>query len=147
MQKETSFWVPGIPQPGGSKKAFRNKYTGKVIIVEDAKRNKDWRASVAQAASDHFPKPLTGAVAVRFEFFFLRPKGHFGSGRNRDQLKESSPKHHITKPDALKIARGTEDALTGIAWRDDSQITIEVIKKLYNGKTGARITIMVLDED
>lgn len=33
-------------------------------------------------------------------------------------------------PDVLKLARGVEDALTGIVWRDDAQIVNESLSKV-----------------
>ena len=33
-------------------------------------------------------------------------------------------------PDVLKLARGVEDALTGIVWRDDAQIVNESLNKV-----------------
>jgi Holliday junction resolvase RusA-like endonuclease len=37
----------------------------------------------------------------------------------------------VTRPDVLKLARAAEDALTGIVWRDDSQIVHETLAKVY----------------
>ena len=56
-----SFLVPGIPQPGGSKRAFAfRRANGKlgVRVTDDAKGNKPWRAVVAVGR-------LTTALAVK----------------------------------------------------------------------------------
>lgn len=136
-----SFFVPGCPQPGGSKKGFVNPKNGRVIITEDNVRSKDWRASVAQAAYENFPKPLEGALHVIFEFYLQRPKGHFG----KKGLRQSAPLFPTTRPDVLKLSRVTEDAMKGISFRDDSQIVMETLTKLYGERIGARITIHELD--
>lgn len=133
------FFVPGIPQPGGSKKAF---VVGKrAVVVEDAKRNKDWRASVALAASAHFASPLAGPLAFRMDFIFPRPAGHYGSGKNARTLRPSAPKHHTVKPDVTKLVRSTEDALKGIAWFDDSQVVDQHPTKDYGDRPGCWIAI------
>jgi hypothetical protein len=44
------FFVPGIPAPGGSKKAFHHAKPGKIIVKDACKRNKPWRDTVASFA-------------------------------------------------------------------------------------------------
>lgn len=143
-----AFHVPGIPAPGGSKKYVgRSKKTGRALIVDDAgKRNKDWRASVAWAgkAAMRGQPLLEGPLKVRFEFVLPRPKGHLGA----KGLKPSAPAWPTVKPDALKLTRSSEDALTGVVWRDDAQIVQESIEKRYGvagEPTGAIITVMSLN--
>ncbi|MGP5083022.1 hypothetical protein ACTXJ8_14785 [Corynebacterium variabile] len=45
----TTFHVPGVPAPQGSKNAYRRG--NKVVLVESSKMVKPWRAAVAQAAT------------------------------------------------------------------------------------------------
>lgn len=131
------FFVPGSPAPGGSKTAFvarrgdgsivmRPGTNQPVVNMSDAggKANKEWRKAVAAygrvAMAGRKPEP--GPCKVEFIFFLARPKStHFRSGKFSDQLREDAPVYHTKAPDALKYARSTEDALTGIVWNDDSQ--------------------------
>ena len=137
-----TFWVSGVPQPGGSKRAFVNKKTGRAIITEDCKRNKGWRSMVADAARPVAPTvPIMEPVEMHITFVMPRPKGHFGSGKNAATLKPSAPWGHTVKPDATKLVRSTEDALTGILWHDDAQIVVQVIRKIYGPQPGASVTI------
>jgi Holliday junction resolvase RusA-like endonuclease len=139
-----SFFVPGIPKPGGSKRAFVIPGTNRAIITDANPKAKDWKNSVSQVATDHGVTPLSGPLELSIDFIFPRPKGHYGTGKNEDVVKASAPKHHTVKPDATKLTRSTEDALTGIAWRDDAQVAVQAISKWYaeSGETpGARITI------
>lgn len=152
MSEPVTFFVPGVPQPGGSKKGFpvRTKTGGtRIAIVEDAKHNAPWRAVVTLAARDMFPDgPLTGPLEVTFEFRMPRPKGHYGSGRNAGKLKPGAPEWHTGKPDTTKLIRSTEDALTGIAWADDAQVSRQSAAKMYTsrlGQPGCFITITHLD--
>ncbi len=150
-QRKIEFFVPGIPRPGGSKRPFRTKF-GKMVVVEAGKHTKDWRASVALAGSEAYRgELLTGALRFDVMFLFPRPKSHYRTGQYSDQLKPSAPHHHITKPDRTKLLRSTEDALTGIIWRDDCIVTCGQVSKRYvaepaeYGKPGALITITLED--
>lgn len=145
---EVRFFVPGVPQPGGSKRGFVVPRKGgggfRVAIVEDAKKNAPWRAVVALAAQEHFQDgPLAGPLSVGFEFLMPRPKGHFGSRRGATVLKPSAPAGHAIKPDITKLIRSTEDALTGTAWLDDAQIVAQAASKTYtnDGKPGCWVTV------
>jgi Holliday junction resolvase RusA-like endonuclease len=140
------FFVPGLPRPGGSKRAFLHKTTGRVIVTEDCKRSKDWRTAVAFKASEAIKSPFAGPVEVRFEFLMPRPKGHFGSGRNTGILRSSAPAYPAVKPDVTKLVRSTEDAMKGIAWNDDAQAVRQIGEKRYAEIAGAIITITALDE-
>lgn len=134
------FTVLGVPAPAGSKRGFAVK--GRVIITDANKKAAPWKALVSAAAREVYDGPLlTGPLAVRMMFYFPRPKGHYGTGKNAGKLKASAPAEHTKKPDALKLSRGTEDALTGIVWRDDSQIVCETLSKHYGEPARAEIII------
>lgn len=129
---EIEFWVIGKPQPAGSKRAFRNPHSGRINVV-DANRNAGaYKQQVAAAALDaHDGELLTGSLELTLIIRLARPKGHYGTGRNAHRLKPSAPHYPTTKPDLLKLARGVEDALTGVVWRDDAQIVVEHLTKRY----------------
>jgi len=92
-------------------------------VHQNAEKLLAWRQEVAQAARKAYSGPLLiGAVRLSLVFFRPRPKGHFGTGRNAGKLKTSAEDYPIQRPDVLKLARAVEDALTGVIWRDDSQV-------------------------
>lgn len=141
-----TFIVRGIPKPAGSKRGFAIKkggaYTGRVAIMDACKGSKDWKQDVKQAALAVAPEVrLMGPLAVEFAFTVSRPKGHYGSGKNSAVLKPTAPRYPTVKPDVLKLARGVEDALTGIIWGDDAQIVSEHLTKNYGPFPGVEITI------
>lgn len=143
-----TFFVPGIPKPGGSKRAFVIPGTNRASITDANDKSKDWKTSVSQTAVDHGVTPLSGPLELSIDFIFPRLKGHYGTGKNIDVVKATAPHRHTVKPDATKLTRSTEDALTGIAWRDDAQVAVQIISKWYaeQGETpGARITIERLE--
>lgn len=145
--KELQFFVPGIPAPGGSKKAFVNVHTGRAVIVDDAKRNKDWRATVALAAEKAMKDagidaPLDCPLEVRMVFYMPRPKGHFRTGKRSALIRPSFVAAvPAKKPDVLKLARSTEDAMKAIVWDDDCQTVVLKLFKHYGANPGCNITV------
>lgn len=144
------FFVPGVPAPGGSKKAFA--FVGKdgrprANVVDDAKGNADWRACVALAARRAMrgDEPLGGPLRFVMTFVVPRPKGHFGTGRNAAKLRPSAPAHPTSKPDVTKLVRSTEDALKGVAWADDCQVVRQTAWKEYGARPGAWVSIYRMD--
>jgi Holliday junction resolvase RusA-like endonuclease len=130
--------VHGIPAPQGSK--TRTKWG----MREDNPNTKPWRAAVAAeaAAATIGKEPLTGPLALAALFFFPRPKSHYGTGRNADVLKATAPDYCATKPDADKLLRAAADAMTGIVYRDDSQLVHVSARKLY----GQPRAVLVISE-
>lgn len=139
------FFVPGIPRPGGSKKAFPHPKTGKIMVIDAGGKNtKDWRAVVALTAlTAMWGKPLmSGALKVEMRFIFPRPKSHYRTGKFSGVLKDNAPYWKTTMPDLLKITRSTEDAMKGVVYVDDSLIVREILIKAYTSKTpGAHIKV------
>lgn len=131
---EIRFVVYGKPQTAGSKRAFpfkrRNGQQG-VSVSDDNPKSRDWKNAVASQArlSVGQGAPLfDGPIQLTLEFYRPRPKGHFG----KNGVKKTAPLFPTTRPDLLKMARAVEDALTGVVWRDDSQIVLETLVKYYD---------------
>lgn len=144
MELVAEFTVHGVAKTAGSKKGFYNAKAKRVIITDDTGQDgKAWRSDVRDAAVEKFTddftgqvEPINGAVAVAMEitFYRSRPKGHYGSGKNRRFVKDSAPAYPITRPDVDKLSRAILDALKGIAYNDDSQITTKIVRKRYAAK-------------
>lgn len=115
-----AFQVLGTPAPQGSK-----RHVGKGIMVESSLKVKPWREAVKTAAykARGVETFQSGPVQVTLHFHLLRPKGHFGTGRNAGNVKLSSPVYPSARPDLDKLTRSTLDALTesGLI-HDDAQI-------------------------
>ena len=140
------FFVPGIPAPGGSKRGFNHSKTGRVIVLEDCKRSGPWRDRVAFYAREAYSgELLDGPLEVRITFALVRPKGHFRTGKNSHIVRDSAPRYPTTKPDVLKLARSTEDALTGVLWVDDARTVDMTIRKIYDARPGAWIAVETKD--
>lgn len=154
---EINFTVFGEQRPQGSKISqviYRKDgtpvltKTGRVlsIVRDDNKHTKSWRNGVADAARQAYSGPLLiGAVYLEITFYAPRPQGHFGSGRNAGSVRGSAPKHKITKPDTVKLTRAIEDALSGVLWKDDSQVVDHRLSKKFGDCYRTEITIVSLD--
>lgn len=108
-----------------------------------------WKRLVGTVAAEQFAgAPWECAVAVEFWFYMPRPAWHWGSGRNEGLLvpRAKSLIYPMPQrgPDVLKLARSTEDALTGLVWVDDTQIVDETLHKRYcrwREETHARLLV------
>jgi len=96
----------------------------RAILTSTTKGLKPWQAQVATVAKIAQVEFLEKGVPVIVDmlFYFERPKSHFGTGRNAGILKKKAPEYHTQKPDKDKLGRAVHDALTGIAYHDDSQV-------------------------
>lgn len=132
--------VYGTPEPAGSKRAF--VVNGRARVSDANPRSRQWKERVAQAAGEQYDGELIdGPLAVELTFLQPRPKGHYGTGRNAEIVKPSAPEYPVTRPDALKLARAVEDALTGVVWRDDAQIVQEYLVKDYGEPARCEIAV------
>jgi Holliday junction resolvase RusA-like endonuclease len=140
------FTVEGTPQPGGSKRAFNHPKLGRAVIVDaNDKKLRPWRKAIQEAARAAVgdQQPATQGLDVTMIFYAPRPKSHYRTGKSTSHLlRPDAPRAWTSRPDALKLARAAEDALTGIVWRDDAQIITERITKLYGSPARLEITVM-----
>lgn len=131
--------VLGKPAPAGSKRAFRR---GARTIVVDANPNAaEWKRRVADAASEEWGEPpYDGPLIAHFTFTVPRPKSHFTSKGELNALGRRTP-YPTVRPDLLKLARGVEDALTGIVYTDDARIVMHFLDKRYGERHALRILL------
>ena len=143
MQELLSMFVPGIPVAKGSTHAFAHKTTGKIITMQtNAKRQKPWASLIALTAKEAMDGgPVDGPVSIDIEFVMPRPKNHFRTGKFSLVLKDGAPVYHTKAPDLDKLIRCVLDALTGVAWHDDSQVWHENSAKQYGSAEGAAIKV------
>lgn len=121
--------VHGHPAPQGSK-----RHVGNGVMIEMSKGVKPWRQDVKAAALDAMAAGQIGAVPVHRPaldgplaasiVFTMRdqpagrpawwPKTRRWSGKYRTRPAST--------PDLSKLLRATEDALTGVVWKDDARV-------------------------
>jgi Holliday junction resolvase RusA-like endonuclease len=152
-----AFFVDGHSQTAGSKRAVPilkgGQRIGTRVIEDGSKQNREakrtWREDLRTAARDAMLEQAWerehGAVVCEFVFYRQRPAGHYGTGRNARLLKPSAPAWPTGKPDALKLARAAEDALTGVVWADDAQVVsglqIKAWTCRYVGREGLSVLV------
>lgn len=130
------FTVYGTPVPQGSIRAFMPKGAKHPVLTGDNVKTKPWRQDVARIAqlamqekgARLFCRP--SAVVVQCQFYFVKPKS-----------ASKSVAHKTTKPDLDKLARSLLDALTGICFEDDSQVTWLFVSKHFDSTPRAEITV------
>ena len=127
-----TFTVPGVPQVQGNHRISRTGYT-----YDANKKLAPWRRTVAliaqQAMNHQRQEPMTGPVHLDLEFAMPRTKA----------MRTDPPPPMTQRPDSSKLTRAIEDALTGIVYQDDSQITHLTVHKrrhLLTEGPHARIT-------
>ena len=115
-------------------------------MIEVAKGLKPWREAVHNAAveaSEHLCW-LDGPLKLRTIFYLRRPNSHYVGNRRTNPLKANAPRLHTIPPDGDKLARAVGDALTGVLYQDDGQISCNIAWKVYADEPGAYITITEL---
>ena len=118
-----SFSCDGTPVPQGSMKVINGH-----ILHSQGSALAVWRSTVALSARFAGAKPVEGAIGIEISFRVKRPK----------TVKRDYP---TVAPDLDKYIRGVLDALTGIAYQDDSQVIDIKAKKVYSDTPGADIKI------
>jgi len=153
--RKFSFFAAGNPACQGSKNAFgrlgRDK-SGKqrvfVNMVEQDKGLDEWRMTVRNIATLMLPTdwdPI-GIFVLKAIFYLPRPKAHYDS---KGLLKSSAPVFHSQIKDYDKLLRAIGDSLTGVCYKDDSNVVSGGAMKFYvpqERDIGAWISVARLDE-
>ncbi|MBT2601403.1 MULTISPECIES: RusA family crossover junction endodeoxyribonuclease [unclassified Oceanobacillus] len=136
----TSFIVPGNPVSQGRPRAGKR---GSKIIMYDPKESKEYKQYVALIAKQYAPKiPYEGPLSVRLKIYRQIPK----STTKKDRaLYIEGIKRPVVKPDTDNYTKAVLDALNGIIFKDDSQVTDLFASKYYSDKPRIEIDIQELD--
>lgn len=127
----------------GEPKALKRHRMGKGYSFDPSKGDKQ---DFLWMAKENAPStPLDQPLKVTLYFDFQRPKSHFGTGKNKDILKENSPNNHTSRPDIDNLVKFVLDALNTIYWRDDSVICELHVFKFYSTKPRTTIHIELIE--
>lgn len=130
------FEVPG--KIIGKGRPRLNSYTGSVYTPT---RTKDYETLVEQYFLLKYPKfkPFEGRVQVEISAFFEIPK----STKKADkELMLENKINPTKKPDIDNIVKIILDAMNGIAFKDDTQITKLNIEKSYAMQESVKVRII-----
>ena len=127
MSEPFTFTVWGQARAQGSPHTRATKH-GKTVVHED-KKLLDWRHRIADKAIEAGATMIEGPVSLYCTFWSVRPK----SAKNR-----ALP--HVS-PDLDKLLRAVGDALQGICYANDAQITTAYGFKRYGNQACAVIRV------
>lgn len=137
-----TFTVYGVAQSKGSVRALQIPGMKFPIVTDSNRSAKSWQQLVATAASHAIAALPAGArvlvpfaVRLSIAFYLPRPKKHG---------KRGVFVPHCVKPDLDKLSRAVLDALTGIVYHDDRQVTELIQGKYYAAVDApARVDIQI----
>lgn len=89
--------------------------------------------------------PTNGPVGLSLTFVFSRPKAHYRTGKHSNEMRSDAPEWHTHKPDIENCAKAVMDALTGIVYKDDSQVAWLHITKKYHLDGDQAMTLIEID--
>lgn len=109
----------------------------------DPPASREYKKLVKVYASKNRPdKLLEGYVEVEL-YIYKRSLKSFSKKKKIDaENKKIRPK---TKPDADNYAKGILDAMKGIIWQDDGQVTDLIARKYYSERPRVEVAIRAID--
>lgn len=122
ITKTITFTVPGEPIAQPRVKAARRGnrsgvYTPTKTSTGRSNGIAEYKALVRRIASERYADaPFAGPVFVEIDFVFLRPRSLVWKTKPMPRFP------HIVRPDVDNAAKAVLDALTGIVWRNDTQV-------------------------
>ena len=144
--------IPGspVPQPKHSARVI----AGRACSYMPTSRGKgaqrrsngiaEFRALVRKIAAERYQGPLLECpLAVDCEFVFPRTKGMLWKRKPMPRLP------HAVRPDRDNLDKAVLDALKGVIWRDDQQVSGGTLWKFYAAggeQPHTRILISLLEE-
>lgn len=143
MKEVIKMVILGDPQAQKRHRHFHNKKAGRIQNYDPSSGDKADFLSIIQSSAPE--KPLEGPLRMSVDFFFARPKSHYRTGKNSSELKPSAPMWHTSKPDRDNLDKFCMDAMKGIFFRDDAQVCLGRIRKMYSDMPRTEIEIVQID--
>ena len=130
-----TFTIPGAPSGKG-----RPRFNGRTGRTYTPQKTRDYEETVRECCKKALSAPFPPDIALRCEIFAAFPVAPSDSKPKR-QRKLAGLLKPTKKPDWDNIGKIVCDALNGIAYHDDSQITCAVVKKRYAAFPCVRVTL------
>lgn len=102
---------------------YRRMRTGKGMVYTDPEYRAYKEAIWRMTASQYRDQPIDGAISLMLTFAFKNPATH---------ANKPVPRPYNRRPDIDNLAKPIMDALNGVLWNDDSQITKVFAEKIYS---------------
>jgi len=112
-------FVRGVPVPQGSKRGFvvDGPAGPRAVVVDANSKTRPWRADIHAAVTAQVGSAVLYPedVPVALDLLFVMPR------RAAEPKRRVTP--HVRKPDLDKLARAVLDALAGVVYARDQQVT------------------------
>lgn len=120
--------IPGPPVGKQRARVVRSR-AGFPVAFTPAK-TKNYETLVRELFALKYPGfvPLDDPVEMELDVFLPIPKS---ASRRRRELMATGAIRPAVRPDLSNVLKSVEDALNGVAYRDDSMIVHQVIKKQF----------------
>jgi len=131
------FEVPGEPRGKGRPRFSR---AGGFVRTHTDSKTEAYESVIRYFFRQAFPnhQPFTCPIQLSFIAGFQIPKS---AGKKKTELMLAGEILPSKRPDASNILKVVEDALNGVAFRDDCQIVCLEIEKKYAERPGLAIEI------
>ena len=139
------FFVPGEPKPQTRPRVVSRPNSKRgFATISSSKPVANWRERVHIHALPHIPaSPPEGPVSITAVFLFRRPDGHYCKrGLSAQGLR--CPKPMGGKGDVDNLYKAVADALEGLFFRRDAQVTNAHVVKTWCGpdsQEGVAVTV------
>lgn len=133
MKKQFTVYGRAVPKARPRVTKSGHTYTPKTTKEYEARVQEAYRKRYGM---DMFPDKTPLAMLV--EFSYTPPKSWSKVKREKAIRREVFP---TSRPDVDNLLKSIEDALNGVAYRDDSQIVALTSRKVYGKEDKAKIMI------
>lgn len=133
-----AFSMSGVPRPQGRPRT--RVVQGRFATIYKDPVDRDYEkaiAEIARAAMGDMP-PLTGPLSLTARFRMPIPKSDTKALRAAKAVGEVA---HTQRPDCSNVLKACEDAMNGVVFADDCQITRLFVTKLYSDRPGIDIRV------
>lgn len=137
---QIEFEVPGQPVAKGRPKFARR---GKFVTTYTPEKTRTYEELVSWCAKGVMMgnDPMQGAIYLYLVIGLQIPKSWSNKKRIQAELGEIPA---IKKPDADNVLKAVKDAMNGIVYADDSQITMMTIIKKYSPEPKVKILVCTI---
>ena len=140
--KNINLTIYGNPVPKGRSKFAVIK--GHAIAYTPKKTRVDEENLRAQMLPYRPESPLQGALSLMLLIYRSIPKSF---SKKRQKLAEAGHISPITRPDIDNYLKQCVDAMSGIFFRDDSQICQVTLAKWYSDRPRIQVSISQIQEE
>lgn len=145
---QLSFTIDNVKaSPAGSKRSMRHYRTNKIVTLDACLTSREWKGRVAGEASiacrEQEWSTTDFQLVLVVVFTIARPASHYRRSKKLGvaTVRDDAPEFHTHRPDALKLLRAVEDALTGIVYFDDAQLVVSTPVKKWGHGHSTKISV------